>query len=88
MGVRAETLGGFRVTVAGNVLPEDAWGRRKARQLFKCLLSRPCRRVAKNLLVEWLWPDSDPWAAAGTLRETGLDADSHLIMVEGSVGSR
>jgi len=93
MGVRVETLGGFRVTVAGPVLADDAWGRRKARQLFKCLLSRPRQRVAKDRLVEWLWPDSDPEAAGSTLRSTvhalrstlrqaGLDASRDIILVD------
>src|SRR3712207_760007 len=93
MGVRVEALGRFRVTVAGNTLADDAWGRRKARQLFKCLLSRPRHRVTKDRLIEWLWPDSDPEAAASTLRSTvhalrstlkqaGLAAASDVIIVD------
>ncbi len=38
MGARVEALGGFRVAVAGKALPEDAWGRPKARQVLKCRL--------------------------------------------------
>lgn len=93
MQVHVETLGGFRVTVAGRVLPEDAWQRRKARQLFKCLLSRPRRRAPRDAVIEWLWPASDPEAASSTLRSTvhalrgtlkqaGLGANSDLIVVD------
>ena len=56
MSVRVETLGGFRVTVVGRPLPESAWTRRKARQLFKCLLSHPRHRISKDAIIEWLWP--------------------------------
>ena len=56
--VRVEMLGGFRVTVAGRTIAEGDWQRRKARQLFKCLLSRPRRRAPRDLIVDWLWPDS------------------------------
>ena len=66
--IRVETFGGFRLTVIGRTASEYEWRRRPARQLFKCLLSRPRHRVTRDLLVEWLWPNSD--VARGTLRST------------------
>jgi predicted ATPase/DNA-binding SARP family transcriptional activator len=61
-------LGAFVVTVRGHRLAETSWHRRKARQLFKCLLTHPDRRLLKDEAVELLWPDSDPAAGATNLR--------------------
>jgi DNA-binding SARP family transcriptional activator/tetratricopeptide (TPR) repeat protein len=63
-------LGGFRVSVGDQLLSDEVWRRRKARQLFKCLLSRPHYRLSKDQAVELLWPDSDSEAAAVNLRST------------------
>jgi predicted ATPase/DNA-binding SARP family transcriptional activator len=66
--IRVYTLGRFQVVVRGRALPEDAWRRRKARQLFKCLLSRRHHRLTRDEAIELLWPDSDPEAGAINLR--------------------
>src|SRR5215216_4389407 len=81
--VQVYLLGRFRVVVGGQPLPDSVWHRRKARQLFKCLLSRPNRRLTKDELVELFWPDSDPQAASTNLRST-----VHAIRraLEGEVG--
>src|SRR5919201_6035161 len=68
--LRAYLLGGFRVEVQGRVLGEHARPRKKARQLLKCLLTRPNRRMLKEELLELLWPESEPRAAAASLRTT------------------
>src|SRR5688572_23779947 len=93
MGVQVEMLGSFRVIVNGRPLPEDAWRRHKARQLLKCLLSRPRHRAPRDLLYEWLWPDSHPDVVTTTLRTTihalrstladaGLVGDPGLVVVD------
>ncbi len=66
--MRVYLLGRFEVVVRGRTIPDDAWRRRKARQLFKCLLSRPRNRLVKDEAIELLWPESDPEAASTNLR--------------------
>jgi predicted ATPase/DNA-binding SARP family transcriptional activator len=61
-------LGGFRVLVHGQALGDEAWHRKKARQLFKYLLSRPSRRAYKDEVIELLWPESDPETGSTNLR--------------------
>src|SRR5262245_14211391 len=68
--VQVFTLGSFQVVVHGRVLQHDAWRRRKARQLFKCLLSSPQRHLSKDEAIEFFWPESDPDAASTNLRST------------------
>ena len=68
--VQAYVLGGFKVVVRGQVLPEQVWRRKTARQLFKILLSRPNRRMTRDEVIELLWPESDPEAASSNLRST------------------
>src|SRR5437867_3750519 len=68
--VQVFVLGGFKVVVRGQVLPEQAWRRKTARQLFKILLSRPNRRMTRDEVIELLWPESDPDAASSNLRST------------------
>ncbi|MBV9328967.1 MAG: tetratricopeptide repeat protein [Chloroflexi bacterium] len=61
-------LGGFRVVVRGQTLGDEVWHRRKARQLFKILLTHRNRWATKEELVELLWPESDPDSASTNLR--------------------
>ncbi len=68
--VQVFVLGGFKVVVRSQVLPEHAWRRKTARQLFKILLSRPNRRMTRDEVIELLWPESDPEAASSNLRST------------------
>jgi DNA-binding SARP family transcriptional activator/predicted ATPase/class 3 adenylate cyclase len=68
--LRVYTLGTFRVERDGAKIDDQHWTRRKARQLFKCLITRSTRRLAKDEAFELFWPESDPEAAAKTLRST------------------
>jgi DNA-binding SARP family transcriptional activator len=68
--VQVYLLGGFRVVVRGQAVEDHAWRRKTARQLFKCLLSRPKRRMTRDEVVELFWPESDPEAASTNLRST------------------
>jgi predicted ATPase/DNA-binding SARP family transcriptional activator len=72
--VRVVLLGEFRVDVRGQPLGPEAWPRKKARQLLKCLLSRPHRRLLKEEAFELFWPDSEPRQASNNLR-----ASTHVI---------
>ena len=51
------TLGGFRVTVGDHEVPVAAWGSRRARQLCKILAAACGQPVARDQLIDVLWPD-------------------------------
>jgi DNA-binding SARP family transcriptional activator len=61
-------LGGFRLLVDGREVPETVWQRKSARQILKYLLTRPQHRVLKEEVLELFWPESEPDAAATSLR--------------------
>ncbi len=50
-------LGGFGVYSRGKAI--DLGHNSKAIAIFKCLLARRGRLVSKDLLMEWLWPESN-----------------------------
>ena len=52
-------LGAFAVTRDGDIVPNTAWQSRKARDLFKMLLTRRGRPLAREQAMERLWPDDD-----------------------------
>jgi len=66
--IQAYLLGRFAVVLNGQALSDRAFRRRKARQLFKCLLTRSRHRLTREEAMELLWPESDPEAAASNLR--------------------
>lgn len=68
--VQVYTLGSFRVLVGGEPIDDSDWRRKTARQLFKVLLTRPGRRMARDEVVELFWPESDADAAASNFRST------------------
>jgi predicted ATPase/DNA-binding SARP family transcriptional activator/class 3 adenylate cyclase len=68
--IRVHTLGRFEIVSDRGVIGPDQWPRRKARQLFKCLLTRPTRRLTKDEAIDLFWPDSGPEAAKTTIRST------------------
>ena len=67
-GVQIYTLGQFRLVVDDRVRGDEAWRRKRARQLLKCLLSQPHHRLLKARAVELFWPDTTPEAADSSLR--------------------
>lgn len=64
LSVRA--LGAFQVLRDGVPVPRAEWQSRKARDLLKILVARR-RPVARDQLVELLWPEVDPARAGGRL---------------------
>ncbi len=68
--VQVYLLGDFRVRVRDRLIGTSAWRRKKAQQLFKYLLTRPNRRVLKDMAVDEFWPDSSPEAASSNLRSS------------------
>ncbi len=55
---RVQTLGGFAVVVDGEAVPLSAWGSRRARQLCKRLAAAGGQPVARDQLIDLLWPDA------------------------------
>jgi predicted ATPase/DNA-binding SARP family transcriptional activator len=66
--VRIALLGGFAVTVDGTVV-EDGWRLRKAKTLVKLLALAPGHRLHREAVLDLLWPDVDPRAAANNLHQ-------------------
>ena len=58
----------FACSCVATALGDEAWHRKKARQLFKLLLSRLNRRSPRDEVIELLWPESDPETGSTNLR--------------------
>ncbi|MFO7633640.1 MAG: winged helix-turn-helix domain-containing protein [Caldilinea sp.] len=66
--IRIFTFGTLQVVREGIAVTESDWHTRQARQLLKILVTERPRPVSTDLLIEMLWPNSTPHAAATTLR--------------------
>lgn len=60
-------LGGLEVTIAGRVIREKDWRKRKARLLFAMLAVRRGQDVPRDQVFEYLWPDMDEERAKNNL---------------------
>jgi|SRR6266498_1019938 len=67
--LRITLLGGFRVWVSSQLIPDEAWKRRKVQALVKllALASRHC--LHREQLMNLLWPEADIEAARNNLRQ-------------------
>jgi len=65
--VAVEALGRFRVVRNGAPVARSEWRSRKARDLLKMLVARRGRPVARDALIEALWPGEDPARCANRL---------------------
>ena len=65
--MRVWLLGGFRVSVGSRTIGEDRWRRRKAATLVKLLALAPGHRLHRKRVMDLLWPELDPRAAANNL---------------------
>jgi len=61
-------LGGFRVSVGARALEESEWRLRKAAALIKLLALAPQHRLHRDFIMDLLWPELVPKAAANNLR--------------------
>jgi predicted ATPase/DNA-binding SARP family transcriptional activator len=68
--LRVWLLGGFRAAAGATEIAPGRWRLRKARSLVKLLALAPGCRLHREQLLEALWPDLDPDAAANNLRKT------------------
>ncbi len=64
----ARLLGGVTFRYDGRPLPETAFRRRKSLLLLLRLLADPGHRLPVDSILELLWPEQDPQAAAVNLR--------------------
>ena len=67
--VRIWLLGGFRVGIDSLPVPDDAWRRNKAKAVVKLLALAPSHRLHREQLMDALWPELPPDAAAANLRK-------------------
>ena len=68
--VAIQTLGGFRLVRDGTAVGTEAWKSKKARDLLKLLAGRRGRPVARDALIEALWPEEDPARTGNRLSVT------------------
>ena len=61
--LRIQLLGRFQVWRQGVPVPAAEWRGQKTRDLLKILLLADRHFVAKDQLMEWLWPGAEPGAA-------------------------
>src|SRR5437868_6637495 len=62
-------LGGFGAAVDGEAVPDRAWRLKKARELVKLLALARDRRLHREQLMDTLWRDLAPTAAANNLNQ-------------------
>ena len=68
-GVTVTLLGGFSAAVDGRPVPEGAWRLKKARELVKLLALAPDHRLHREQVMDVLWRDRGPAAAANNLHQ-------------------
>jgi DNA-binding SARP family transcriptional activator len=66
--IHISLLGGFSVTVDGEPVP-NRWRLRKAKTLVKLLALAPGHRLHREVVVDRLWPDTEPQVAANNLHQ-------------------
>lgn len=62
-------LGGFEVIVDARPVPAEAWAQRRATDLVKLLALAPGHRLARDEVLEMLWPKLSTDAAASNLHK-------------------
>src|SRR5262249_30396346 len=68
--VTIRLLGGFGAASGGKEVPDGAWRLRKGRELVKLLALARGHRLHREQLMDALWPELDPSAAANNLNQT------------------
>ncbi len=89
--MRVELLGGFRIRVDRQVVGQDAWRLRKAAALVKLLALAPGYRLQREQVLEHLWSDRNPKAAANNFRQAlyvarkvlGADEGGRYLKLQG-----
>lgn len=82
--IKIRLLGTFEVTINGLTIADRAWQTSKAKTLFKYLIIQRGRRVTREQLMDLLWPDAEPFAAAASLRVTLSRLKKALATADGN----
>lgn len=67
--LRVCLLGGFTVSVGDRDVDTTAWRLRHAKDVVKALALSPGARLQRDQVLDRLWPDKDPQAAAHSLHQ-------------------
>lgn len=67
--LRVQLLGRFAVTVGGTELPSDRWPSLRAAHLVQLLALQPRHRLARDQVIDALWPQLDVLAGGANLRK-------------------
>jgi DNA-binding SARP family transcriptional activator len=62
-------FGGFMVSVGSRTVPDTAWSLRKVKGLVKLLALAPAHQLHREQLMDLLWPELEPDAAANNLHK-------------------
>jgi predicted ATPase/DNA-binding SARP family transcriptional activator len=93
-GTTIRLLGGFEVEIRARPIALSAWRLRKSADLVKLLALAPGHRLTRDQLLDTLWPDKEPDAAANNLYQAihGAravlgrdDGTAHLTLADGVV---
>jgi DNA-binding SARP family transcriptional activator/tetratricopeptide (TPR) repeat protein len=76
--VRIEVLGHFRVVTEARELVQDAWPTRRARELVALLALADGQALARDRVIDQLWPHLDAAAGAANLRKAAHHARTAL----------
>ena len=71
-------MGSFAVHRSPEPIPVDRWDYRRAAELTKLLALQRGRRMARDVVLETIWPHLDPEAAASNLHKTASMARKAL----------
>ncbi|HXO06868.1 MAG TPA: AAA family ATPase [Solirubrobacteraceae bacterium] len=86
--VSVSLLGGFAAAVDGVPVPDAAWRLKKARELVKLLALAPGHRLHREQVMDVLWRDREPAAAANNLHQAvyvarrALDGNAIVVREE------
>lgn len=69
-GLRIQLLGAFIVYVNGNAVENSRWRLQKAKAVVAMLALAPGQRGRREQVLDRLWPDMEPVAAARNLHQT------------------
>lgn len=84
--LEVQLLGGFRVSIAGHeVLPDDRWPSLRSAHLVQLLALAPGHRLAREQVIDQLWPHLEPEAGAANLRKAAHHARQALGRQDGVV---
>jgi DNA-binding SARP family transcriptional activator len=85
--LRITLLGGFRLWVRSQLIPVEAWKRRKVQALVKLLALTARHCLHREQLMELLWPEAEMESARNNLRQT-LHMARQLLKSEGNTNPK